>query len=128
GLARRPQALRHVGVRPRQHEADARPDAEHLVLPGEAEVADLLAQALRHLARLLAAAALEEHRELVAAQPRHGVAAAEPALQERADALEHLVTGEVAAGVVDQLELVEVEVEDGVPQTLAGAARQSLPQ
>ena len=47
--------------------------------------------------------------------------------QEGGDLLEHLVAGEVAAGVVDHLELVEVEVEQHVLAPLgAGAADGAL--
>ena len=47
--------------------------------------------------------------EFVAAEARHGVAVAHMALQAPADLLEQQVAGLVAAGVVDFLEVVEVD-------------------
>jgi hypothetical protein len=51
----------------------------------------------------------QQDRELVAAQPRDGVARAQHAGDPRADELEQLVAAVVAERVVDLLELVEVE-------------------
>ena len=59
-------------------------------------------------------AMLEQHAELVAAEARQRVAFAQPRPQQRADLAQQLVARGVAAGVVDDLELVEVEVEHRV--------------
>src|SRR2546423_317263 len=56
----------------------------------------------------LVAHVLEQDRELVAAQPRGGVACPQAAAQARGDRDEQLVTGGVACRVVDGLEAVEV--------------------
>ena len=61
--------------------------------------------------RLLERAVLQQHAELVAAQARERVAAAHARLQHAGDLLQQLVAGRMAAGVVDHLELVEVEVQ-----------------
>jgi len=58
-------------------------------------------------------AVLEQDAELVPAQPRQRIALAQVALQHAADLAQHLVTGLVAAGVVDELELVQVHEEQG---------------
>ena len=52
---------------------------------------------------------LEEHRELVAAEPGGGVAGAQAAAQAVGHRAEELVAGAVAEAVVDELEVVEVD-------------------
>ena len=77
-------------------------------------VADVLAQRLGRAQRLVHRAALEQHAELVAAEPRERIAPTDLRLQQRADLLQQRVAGIVAAGIVDDLELIEVEVENRV--------------
>ena len=69
---------------------------------------------------------LEQHAELVAAQAGQGVGLAQQRAQERGHLLEHLVAGEVAAGVVDHLELVEVEIEEGVLAAVLGGGVEAV--
>jgi hypothetical protein len=59
----------------------------------------------------------EQRDELVPAPSRGDVAAAQGATQQFADQHQHLITREVAEGIVDGLELVDVDHEQG---TLAG--------
>jgi hypothetical protein len=84
------------------------------LLPGEAEVAHRLAQRLGHAHRLIERAALEQDAELIAAQARQRIAPAHLGLQQRADLAEQRIAGAVAAGVVDDLELVDIEVAQRV--------------
>jgi hypothetical protein len=65
---------------------------------------------------------LEEHGELVAAEPRDGVAAARGAEQARGHLDEQAVAVGVAERVVDRLEAVEVEDEHGDAPRVAVAA------
>ena len=74
-----------------RHDADRAAEAEGAVLPGEAEVPDRLAQRLGGAQRLLERAALQQHAELVAAEPRQRVAPAHLRLQQRADLAEQRV-------------------------------------
>ena len=97
-----------------RHDADRAAEPEAAVFPGVAEVADRLAQRLGRAQRLLQRAALEQHAELVAAEARERVAPAHLRLQQRADLAEQRVARAVAAGVVDDLELVEVDVAERV--------------
>ena len=57
--------------------------------------------------------ALEDERELVAAEPRNGVARAHRLVQPGRDRHQQLVAGGVAEGVVHQLEVVDVHQHDG---------------
>ncbi len=102
-----------------RHDADAGAEPEHPIFPGEAEVAHRLAQRLGGAQRLVQRASLEQHAELVAAEARQRVAPAHLGLQQRAHLPEQRIAGAVAAGVVDDLELVEVEVAQRV-RRLAG--------
>ena len=94
-------------------------EAESAVLPGVAEVPDRLAQRLGRAQRLLQRAALEQHAELVAAEARQRVAPADLGFQQRADLAEQRVARGMAAGVVDDLELVEVDIAERIG-SLAG--------
>src|SRR5690606_5891242 len=96
------------------HDADARAEAERPVVPYELEVADQLAERLGRAQRLVHRAALEQHAELIAAEPREGISPADLGLQQSADLLQQLVARTVPARVVDNLELIEIDVEDGV--------------
>ena len=90
------------------------PEAKRALLPGELEVAHGLAQRLRGAHRLIERAALEQDPELIAAQAREGIAPAHLRLEQRADLPEQRVARAVAAGVVDDLELVEIEAAERV--------------
>ena len=90
-----------------RHHADARAQAEDALLPGEPEVAHRLAQRLGRAHRLIERAALEQYAELIAAQARERVAPAHLGLEQRADLAEQRIAGAVAAGVVDDLELID---------------------
>ena len=80
---------------------------------------DGLDDVLGDLLRLVERAAGEQHRELVAADARDGVRVAHALLQERTDLAQQVVAGDVAAGVVDELEPVEIEIADDVADALA---------
>ena len=83
----------------------------------------LPAHGLEHVARdlhgLLAAALGQQHRELVAAEPREHVGVAQPRAQRPRDAHDQLVAGAVAERVVDRLEVVEVEHQRGAARPVA---------
>jgi hypothetical protein len=55
---------------------------------------------------------IDQHHELVPAQPRDQIGGAHAARQSLANPLQHLVAGVVAEGVVDVLEPVEVDEDD----------------
>ena len=61
------------------------------------------------------------HREFVAAEPRRHIGVVEAPAQASGDAFEELIADRMAEGVVDALELVDVDIEDG--QLLAGPHR-----
>ena len=63
-------------------------------------------------------AGLEQHGELVAAQPRGGVAGGEPLGEAARARLQQLVAGRVAERVVDLLEVVEVDEQHREPLVL----------
>ena len=90
-------------------EADADADLEHLVLPDEAEVPHRRADVVGDLPRLVERAAEQQHAELVAAEPGHGVGLADLLADQRGDAAQQAVAGDVAAGVVHRLEAVEIQ-------------------
>ncbi len=63
------------------------------------------------LARLQARAG-QQHREFVAAQARDQVGAAQAQAQLARDGLQQLIAGPVAVGVVDALEVVQVDYDE----------------
>src|SRR5206468_11417566 len=66
--------------------------------------------------------------ELVAADARQRVAFAQAALQQHADLAHELVARRVAAGIVDDLELIEIEIQHRVRSPQIAGARQSEAQ
>ena len=93
------------------HHADAGADGVVALLPAEHVAVDLGAQGFghRHRARLVGVA--QQDGEFVAAQARHHPVGRKQARQQRGQLRQQLVAGVVAGGVVDQLELVEVHVQ-----------------
>ena len=80
--------------------------------------------ALREHSRLLAPGARQEHHELITPEPDQDVVAAERVAQDLGNPAEHNVASQVAIGVVDLLEAVQVEDDHGHPVVLG---RQLLP-
>ena len=64
---------------------------------------------------------LQQDRELVTTQPRHDVAAAYTGFETARDGYEHFVADVMAHRVVDQLEAIDVEEEDGEQSVLSAA-------
>ena len=100
-------------------QADADADVEDLILPGEVIVRDGLANVLRYLQRLVEWTTCEQHRELIAADARNGIGVADAALEQSRDLAQQVVAGDVAAGVVDRLEAVEIEIRHDVADAFA---------
>ncbi len=67
---------------------------------------------------------LEQHAELIAAEAREGVRGAYPRLQHAGHIAQQPVAGLVAAGIVDDLELVEVDVQQRIGALAALRAEQ----
>ena len=87
---------------------DGRADRLARGLDVEAPVGDGAADALGDLERLLRRRLGEQDAELLAAEPRRHVVVAQLGAEDVGDALQHGVAGEVAVGVVDLAEQVEV--------------------
>ena len=83
--------------------------------------AHVLEHALRGRMRGLAVGARQQHRELVAAEPPDQVGLARLGGQRVGDVPEEVVAGAVAVGVVDQLEPVDVEQQQGQLGSARGA-------
>ena len=87
------------------------PIVNDAVLPGEPKIDDRLAQRFGDAQRGRRRAMRQQHAELVSAEARQHVAFAQPRPQQGADLAQQFVTGGVPAGVVDDLELIEVEIQ-----------------
>src|SRR5690606_4642801 len=92
-------------------DADARTDAEQPALPEKPQVAHRGQQFLRDRSRGGAVELRQQHRELVTAQACQRMFAVECAAQRVGDPSQQAVARLVAAGVVDYLELVEIDVQ-----------------
>ncbi len=97
-----------------RHHADRRAETEHAIFPGEAEIPDGLAQHLGGAQRFIQRAGLEKNSKLVTTEAGESISPAHLALEQRADLAQQHVAGRVAAGVVDDLELVDVEITQRV--------------
>src|SRR5690606_18621633 len=87
---------------------------KHTVFPGEAEIAYGLAQRFSGPHRLIQRAALEENSELIAPKPGERVAPTHFGLEQRTHLSQQGVARAVSAGIVDDLELVDVQVAERV--------------
>ena len=86
------------------------------------------AHELEHLrcggSRLVARYVAREHDELVTAKTRDEVLRAHGVTELLRRELEQVVAGGVTAGIVDVLELIEVDEEQGAASALVGTARE----
>ena len=122
-----------VGVRPvpwegGDAERDGRANRLARRLDVEGPSGDRRADALRDLERLLGVRLGQQDAELLAAEPRRDVVVAQLHAEDLGDALEHGVAGEVAVGVVDVAEQVEVGHDQGERPVEAVCARNLLVQ
>jgi hypothetical protein len=97
-----------------RHHADAHTDPEDLLLPGESEIFDRPAQRVGDTLRDVHGAVLQQDAELVAAQAREGVLAPHLLREYAPEASQELIAGHVPAGIVDNLELIEIQIADRV--------------
>ena len=105
-------------------DADARGD-EGLLAVQRHRLRQALEHLLRHQRRVLGARQVGEHHgELVAADARHGVAAAHRALQALRDLAQQRVARGVAEPVVHQLEVVQVDEQHAERRVAARALDQ----
>ena len=99
-------------------DADARRGEDFMPSQQERQ-AQLLLNPVDHAERIADVAdVVDQDREFIATEPGDGVAVTDAGLQPPADADQELVAGHVAEAVVDDLEPVEVEEEDGEPEPL----------
>ena len=88
--------------------------------------ADVLGDALGRLDRSLGIDVGDEHEELIASEPGHDVGRAHGVAEPVGDDAQELVAGRVAVAVVHELEVVEVDEEDGDRLLAAPGARDRL--
>src|SRR5438132_256095 len=93
---------------------DAHADLEDFLVPHETEVGDCLAQLLGDFKGLAFVALHEQYAEFVATEARKSVGPADVVLERCPELEQEAVAGHVSAGVVYDLELVEIEEHDGV--------------
>ena len=96
------------------HHADAHADAEGLAMPGEVEILDVFPELVGNAQCLFQRAIFQQHGEFVASQPGQGVVVPHPFLEQDGQMPEHFIPRHMAAGVVDDLELVQIQVEQGM--------------
>ena len=96
------------------HQANAGADAENAVAPHEAMISDAAADFIGDLPRLIERATYQQHAELIAAEAPDGVRVAYPAAHQLGDIAQQAVAGLVAAGVVDGLEAVQIQITQHV--------------
>ena len=92
-------------------QTDTDPHAEALVLPAEAKILGQLTQRIRNPGRLVDTAMLQQHAEFVAAKPGERVSSPDAISHQRCNLPQQFVTRDMPAGVVDDLESIEVHEE-----------------
>ena len=97
-------------------DGDADRGADRDVLAGDiigrADGGDDALRQRHHLRRVIADAG-RDHREFVAAEPRHQIAAAQRMRQPQRDVADQFVAGRMAERVIDVLEMVEIDIKHG---------------
>src|SRR5579862_789472 len=81
-----------------------------------------------HFRTLRARDFVSQQNELVTSEPRKGVTLAQERRETAGDFLQQLITGDVAERVVDRLEPVEIDDEDGKADVVARGPGDRLPQ
>src|SRR5437868_5414269 len=114
GIRGREQLFQRAALARDLDQPDRDADVEDLVLPHEAVLAHRAGEVISDLPCLVERAADQQRAELVAPQAPHRVAVAHRVAQELRDLAQHAVPGDVAAGVVDELEAVQVEIAQHV--------------
>ncbi|MNN11449.1 hypothetical protein D3C81_1244070 [compost metagenome] len=107
-----------AGLGIQRQQADAHAQREGALPVREAEARNGVPQRLGHALAVAGGAMLEQHAELVAAKARQRIAAAQLAAHDLGHLPDQLVAGGMAAGVVDHLELVEVQVHQRMGDAL----------
>ena len=100
--------------------ADARTDGERPAFADKAKIGDAFLQLVGYANGLMHRAAFEQYPEFVAAQTRKRISFAHLLLQQRAHLPQQLIAGCVPAGIVDDLELIEIQVHHHVLSPLVG--------
>jgi hypothetical protein len=122
GIGRAQQTGQVAAVGIDFHHADADPNAEGALLPEEAEILHRLPQQFGNGLGRGSVTVFQKHPEFIATQARQGVPFPQAGLQQGRKLAQQFVTGHMAAGVVDHLELVEIEVAQGMHLTVASGA------
>ncbi len=100
------------GVRFDLHHTDACAHGQGARAPHETIVANRLADAFRDPGRLLERATFQQHSEFITAQPCDRVRGPDACLQQSRHIAQQPVAGLVPAGVVHDLELIQVDIEE----------------
>ena len=99
---------RHRGLM-NVHQTNADGAQKRAALPGKMQALHGLTQTLGDSLRHIRRAVFQQNAELIPSQSRQGVAFAQTGLQQRTDMAQQLIACRMAAGVVNQLELIQVE-------------------
>jgi hypothetical protein len=122
------QRRRALGQLGHRDQADTDTNAEAACLPREAELADAAEDGFHNALRIFDLAVLEQQAELVAAEPAERVPVANVMTQQVGELSQQLVAGDVTAGIVDHLELIEVQVSQHVSPAALARALQGICQ
>src|SRR3989344_1065223 len=105
---------RALGGAGNRDEPNADADFEHLVLPGKTKLTDRAAQRTGDFLGFDERAVFKQQAKFIPTESRDEISGASVLLEQHADLLQQRVAGDVPAGVVDDLELVQVQVTQGV--------------
>src|SRR6266446_113232 len=104
---------------------NARADAERSAFADKAEVGYALLQIVGDANGLMHRTVFEQYAEFVPAQAGKRISLAHLLFQQRAHLPKQLIAGGMSAGIVDDLELIEIEIHHYVLSPLIGGCVQS---
>ncbi|MNK70955.1 hypothetical protein D3C87_903950 [compost metagenome] len=110
------------------HQANAHGGQERPPLPDKVQILHSLTQRLGNLFRRIRRAVLQQDAELITTQSRQRIALAQSGLQQRTNVPQQLIAGGMAAGVVNQFELIKIEEHQRMPPGMAREIVQRLLQ
>ncbi len=115
GVIRRTQYVVDVAADPvARHKSDAGRYRKFIVMPFEAVGADEREYFFGHAPGLRQRTVFHEYTEFIAAQPGQRITGSDLGTQQFTQLSQHGITGQVTAGIVDDLEVIQVDIANSV--------------
>ncbi len=124
GLVRSAQCVTDGGQHLIQNDdTDARVDSEDPAFPVEPQLRYTAPYAIGERKRIVAADSAQQRAEFITAQAREDIGAAQLLVDQPRNLTDQAIASRVSAGIVDDLELIEIQVEQSVLGAVTSASK-----